>query len=49
MFLTESELETLTGYKLGKKQCEWLTRKGWVFEPNAHGKMQFVRSPRRAE
>lgn len=38
MFLTDSELETLTGYKRGKDQCGWLTRRGWVFEPDSHGK-----------
>lgn len=38
MFLSDKELAELTGFKLGKKQCEWLDSHGWVYEPDAHGK-----------
>lgn len=38
MFLTDKELEELTGLKRGKEQCAWLSRKGWVFEVTVHGK-----------
>jgi len=38
MFLTPADLTELTGYKLGKKQCDWLRSHGWVFEVNSHGR-----------
>lgn len=38
MFLTPPEIEQLTGYKVGKKQCQWLENHGWVFEVNSHGR-----------
>jgi hypothetical protein len=38
MFLSDKELQELTGLKRGAEQCAWLIRKGWVFETTAHGK-----------
>jgi hypothetical protein len=38
MFISDQELETLTGYKRGAEQCKWLTSNGWVFAVDAHGK-----------
>ena len=38
MFLTDSEITQLTGLKRGKEQCDWLNRRGWVFETTNHGK-----------
>lgn len=38
MFLTDQELAVLTGYRRGKEQCDWLTKNGWVFVVEAHGK-----------
>jgi len=38
MFISDAELETLTGYKRGAEQCKWLTSNGWVFAVDAHGR-----------
>lgn len=38
MFLSDKELQELTGLKRGAEQCAWLSRKGWVFETTNHGK-----------
>jgi len=38
MFISDAELEILTGYKRGAEQCKWLTNNGWVFAVDAHGK-----------
>ncbi len=37
LFLTQAELEALTGYKLASKQAEWLCAHGYVVELNARG------------
>lgn len=34
-FLTNEELQTITGYKLPYKQIEWLQSNGWSFIVNA--------------
>lgn len=34
-FLTDEELQTITGYKLPYKQIEWLRSNGWSFIINA--------------
>lgn len=33
--LNRAELVNLTGMKQPKRMCEWLTARGWVFEPPA--------------
>lgn len=33
--LDRAELVNLTGMKQPKRMCEWLTARGWVFEPPA--------------
>ena len=38
MYLTDTELEELTGYARRSKQIEWLTRRGYVFEVSGSGK-----------
>ena len=38
MFLTDSELESLTGYKRPADQRRWLSEHGWAFEVRADGK-----------
>ncbi len=37
MFLTSSELQELTGYKLPSKQSSWLSNRGYYVEINARG------------
>lgn len=39
MFLTESDLEDLTGYKAPAWQARWLEERGWRFERNRAGKV----------
>lgn len=36
LFLMPEEVATLTGYKLGARQIDWLRSKGWRFELNAN-------------
>ncbi len=38
MFLTDKELESLTGYKRPKDQRRWLVDHGWAFEVRVDGK-----------
>ena len=38
MFLTATELEDLTGYKTGKRQCRWLAEQGYSFDVRADGR-----------
>lgn len=38
MFLTDPELQSLTGYKRPAEQRRWLTSHGWAFEVRADGK-----------
>lgn len=38
MFLTDTDLEQLTGRKYFKVQAKWLARHGYKFEMNAHGR-----------
>ena len=37
-FLIDSEIETLTGYKVPSHQTKWLRLKGWRFELNGNRK-----------
>ncbi len=37
LFLTNNELQELTGYKLASKQSSWLSNKGYYVETNARG------------
>jgi hypothetical protein len=38
MFLTEQDMESLTGYKRPGDQRRWLSKHGWAFEVRADGK-----------
>lgn len=38
MFLTREEIEGLTGYKTGKRQCQWLADNGYRFDVRADGR-----------
>ena len=38
MFLTDTDLQSLTGYKRPAEQRRWLTSHGWAFEIRADGK-----------
>lgn len=38
LFLVDSEIEALTGYKLSAHQTKWLRAKGWRFELNGNRK-----------
>ena len=38
MFLTDDEIESLTGYKRPADQRRWLSSRGWAFEVRADGK-----------
>lgn len=44
MFLTESELETLTGYRLPGWQRRWLTKHQWTYEIAANGRVVVSRA-----
>lgn len=35
LILSADELVALTGYRQPKRMCDWLTARGWVFEPPA--------------
>lgn len=43
LFLTEFELETMTGYKVPRKQREWLTHYHIPFYVSARGRPVVVR------
>lgn len=36
IFLTSSEVEALTGFKMASRQIIWLRTKGWRFEINGN-------------
>lgn len=38
MFLTDADLQSLTGYKRPAEQRRWLTSHGWAFEIRADGR-----------
>jgi hypothetical protein len=38
MFLTDTDLQSLTGYKRPAEQRRWLASRGWAFEVRADGK-----------
>lgn len=42
-FLTDIELETLTGFKTPTRQVDWLRNKGWRFEVNGNRKPVIAR------
>ena len=44
MFLTESELKTLTGYELPAWQCRWLDRQGFNYKRAASGRIVVSRA-----
>lgn len=44
MFLTPDELEQLTGYKTGKRQCRWLAAHGYSFDVRADGRPALARA-----
>lgn len=44
MFLTDPELQQLTGYVLPAAQARWLTTRGWRFERNRGGRVIVLRS-----
>jgi len=48
MFLTDSEIEQLTGYKRPADQRRWLTNRGWCFEVRADGKNSILIEEARA-
>lgn len=35
MFLTDTELFDLTGYRRNADRCRWLDKHGWTYERNA--------------
>ncbi len=41
-FMSDDEIEFLTGYKRPSKQCAWLRQRGWNYETNAAGKPRVV-------
>lgn len=44
IFLTEAELAELTGYKLARKQIDWLDAKGWAYAESRYGRPKVLRS-----
>lgn len=42
-FLSDVELETLTGFKTPARQVDWLRNKGWRFEVNGNRKPVIAR------
>jgi hypothetical protein len=43
-FLSRDEIEELTGYKAGKRQCSWLAKNGYPFDVRADGRPALARS-----
>lgn len=43
IFLDQSELEELTGYKTNKGKADWLKNRGWVFEISRLGRVKVLR------
>lgn len=48
MFLSETDLQSLTGYKRPADQRRWLTSHGWGFEVRADGKNRVLHEEARA-
>lgn len=44
MFLSKTDIEELTGYKLAGKQIEWLDTNAWVFVISALGHPKVLRT-----
>ena len=44
MFLTPSEIETLTGYEMPAWQRRWLDSHGWRYEKSASGRPVVLRA-----
>lgn len=44
MFLTDDEIQRLTGYKRPVDQQRWLLHRGWLYEMNAAGRTIVLRS-----
>jgi hypothetical protein len=44
LFLSEAELEELTGYRRAHEQKRWLAARRWKFEENAAGKPRVARA-----
>jgi hypothetical protein len=44
MFLTDDELQELTGYKLPSAQRRWLRERGWRHEVNRVGRPRVARA-----
>jgi len=42
MFLTDQDMESLTGYKRSGDQRRWLAKHGWAFEVRADGKNRIL-------
>lgn len=38
LFLTSDEVCILTGFKISRRQVQWLRTKGWRFEVNANNR-----------
>lgn len=38
IFLSEADIQQLTGLQRSKAQCKWLNHHGWKFDVNALGK-----------
>lgn len=43
MFLTDAELEELTGYKRAGEQTTWMQQNGFVFRVGGDGKLKVLR------
>ena len=44
MFLSETDLFDLTGYRLQSAQKRWLASRGWTFEVSAFGRPKVLRT-----
>jgi hypothetical protein len=49
MFLTDTDLQSLTGYKRPAEQRRWLTSHGWAFEVRGDGKNRVLLEEARAK
>jgi hypothetical protein len=49
VFLTDTDLQSLTGYKRPAEQRRWLTSHGWAFEIRADGKNRVLIDEARAK
>lgn len=48
MFLSDTDLQSLTGYKRPADQRRWLVSHGWAFEIRADGKNRVLHEEARA-